>query len=152
MESGKKHIRDRKKTWRADLKDAAKAAFDYQGEALWPSEPLSVHFVFVRARTGGHLRSGRHEGTVKEWAFDRRPVTRPDALKLARAAEDALTGILWHDDAQIVEEHLDKVFGDQVGLDPKAEGLLLIATVARPYHGPQVVERVQYSTLSSYTA
>lgn len=33
----------------------------------------------------------------------------PDVLKLARGVEDALTGIVWRDDAQIVNESLSKV-------------------------------------------
>jgi predicted short-subunit dehydrogenase-like oxidoreductase (DUF2520 family) len=32
-------------------------------------------------------------------------------LKLARGVEDALTGIVWRDDAQIVVEHLEKRYG-----------------------------------------
>lgn len=40
------------------------------------------------------------------------PATRPDVLKLARCAEDSLTGIVWRDDAQIVEEHLFKYWGE----------------------------------------
>jgi Holliday junction resolvase RusA-like endonuclease len=50
------------------------------------------------------------KGSAPEW-----PVARPDALKLARAAEDALTGIVWADDAQIVVERLGKVFGPREG-------------------------------------
>lgn len=37
--------------------------------------------------------------------------TRPDSSKLLRAIEDALTGILFHDDAQIVETHIRKHYG-----------------------------------------
>lgn len=39
-------------------------------------------------------------------------VIRPDVLKLARAVEDALTGIVWADDAIIVREHLEKDYAD----------------------------------------
>jgi Holliday junction resolvase RusA-like endonuclease len=44
-------------------------------------------------------------------------VTRPDVLKLARAAEDALTGIVWRDDSQIVHETLAKVYGEPERLE-----------------------------------
>ena len=33
-----------------------------------------------------------------------RPVVRPDTTKLVRAVEDALTGIVWRDDAQITTQ------------------------------------------------
>jgi Holliday junction resolvase RusA-like endonuclease len=32
-------------------------------------------------------------------------------LKLARAVEDALTGVVWRDDAEIVAEGLAKLYG-----------------------------------------
>ena len=35
---------------------------------------------------------------------------RPDATKLWRAVEDALTGIVWHDDAQVVTQHVAKSY------------------------------------------
>jgi Holliday junction resolvase RusA-like endonuclease len=49
---------------------------------------------------------------------------KPDVLKLARAVEDALTGILYRDDAQIVTEVLRKRYGDpprvEIRLSPVA--------------------------------
>ena len=38
------------------------------------------------------------------------PTTRPDTLKQVRAIEDAMTGIVWNDDSQIVEHRLRKMF------------------------------------------
>jgi Holliday junction resolvase RusA-like endonuclease len=35
-------------------------------------------------------------------------IIKPDTLKLARAVEDALTGVVWTDDSIIVREHLSK--------------------------------------------
>jgi Holliday junction resolvase RusA-like endonuclease len=67
-----------------------------QGDPL--EGPLGVKFLFVLERPK----------TVKR-AY---PVTRPDALKLARAVEDALTGIVWRDDAQVVHEVIDKRYQD----------------------------------------
>jgi hypothetical protein len=148
-ESGSGESKARKRTWRGDLRDAGEHA---RGEQWGLSEPtgaaMEVRFVFVRARVAGHLRTGKAAGVVKDWAIGARPVARPDALKLARAAEDALTGVLWLDDAQIVEEQLSKVFGDDVGLDPRAEGLLMVVRGAGRYHGPMVGEPV-YANLSA---
>jgi Holliday junction resolvase RusA-like endonuclease len=136
-ESAKGQAKISKKTWRQDLKDEGRR----QRRAAWLTDepvdgPLWAHFVFVRSRPSDQMRSGRYAGTVKEWAVGRRPVARPDALKLCRAAEDALTGVLWLDDSQIVEERISKAFGDDVGLGPRAEGLLLLVQGAGAYRGP----------------
>jgi Holliday junction resolvase RusA-like endonuclease len=114
MESGD---RKAKKTWRGDIRDAAHTEIgDRDG---WPlSDPLEVHFVFVRPRPASHFGTGRNAGVLKESAASH-PVSRPDVLKLARAAEDALTWVLWLDDAQIVREHLAKrwaMLGEQEGM------------------------------------
>jgi Holliday junction resolvase RusA-like endonuclease len=45
------------------------------------------------------------------------PTTRPDALKLARAAEDALTGIIWTDDAVTVDLTIKKRYGELPGVN-----------------------------------
>lgn len=41
--------------------------------------------------------------------------TKPDASKLLRGAEDALTGILWRDDAQVVAAIVTKTYVDGPG-------------------------------------
>lgn len=138
-ESGKGAAKVAKKTWRQDLKDEGIR----QRRSAWlTDEPVDValcaQFVFVRARQSTQMGTGRNAGVVKDWAADRRPVERPDALKLTRAAEDALTGVLWLDDSQIVDEWISKAYGDDVGLSPRAEGLLLIVTQASAYDGPRV--------------
>lgn len=136
-ESGSGVSKARKRTWRGDLRDAGEHARREHWGLDGPTDlALDVWFVFVRSRESSQLRVGRHSGAVKDWAVGRRPVKRPDVLKLARAAEDALTGVLWLDDAQIVEERLSKVYGDDVGLDPRAEGLLMVVREARAYGGP----------------
>lgn len=76
--------------------------------------PLSVTMRFYRPRPSSHF--GKH-GLNKAGSEAIAPATRPDVLKLARAAEDALTGVLWRDDAQIVEEHLYKCWGEPARLE-----------------------------------
>jgi Holliday junction resolvase RusA-like endonuclease len=58
---------------------------------------LTVVFQFVRPKT----QRARLRPTVK-----------PDLDKLARALLDALTGIAYDDDAQVVKLYLDKVYGE----------------------------------------
>lgn len=107
--------RKAKAAWREDVREAARRAIAEAG-GDWPtSNALSVEFVFHRRRPKGHYGSGRNADVVKDSA-PRHPTTRPDVLKLARAAEDALTGILWHDDSVITREELVKAWSAREGL------------------------------------
>ena len=95
------------KPWRADVQAAALEVF--RGPLL--TGPLAVTFTIYRPRPAGHLGTGRNAGTVKDSA-PAYPTTRPDVLKLARALEDALQGIVYRDDSQIVDEFLHKRYGE----------------------------------------
>ncbi len=74
--------------------------------------PLMLVVQFYVERPKGHY--GVHG--VRRSA-PRYPTVRPDATKLLRPLEDALTGILWKDDSQIVEQIVRKRYGDP----PRAE-------------------------------
>lgn len=78
---------------------------------LWDC-PIALRLTFTRLRPKFHLRTN---GAVKDGA-PMRPTTKPDALKLARGVEDALTGIVWTDDSLIVDEALHKVYGLRPGV------------------------------------
>ena len=82
---------------------------EHKGELL--SDHLRVTMTFFRMRPKGHFRTGRRAGELKESA-PHFPGTKPDVLKLARGTEDALTGILWRDDAQTVDLILAKRYGE----------------------------------------
>jgi len=70
--------------------------------------PLDMTVTFFRARPKGHL--GAH-GIARPSA-PAYPITRPDALKLARGVEDAMSGVVYSDDSIIVDEHLHKRYGE----------------------------------------
>jgi len=95
------------KPWRQDVARAARLA--YSGPLLVGA--VKVSMMFSRSRPKGHFGTGRNAGKLKPWAEEARPTTKPDVLKLARAVEDALTGVVWRDDSQVVEETLSKVWG-----------------------------------------
>ena len=78
-------------------------------------EPAWLRLTFVLARPLGQL-AGRKPGAVARSGSPDRPAVRPDLLKLARAVEDALTGVLYADDAQVVIERLEKSYGPQPGV------------------------------------
>jgi Holliday junction resolvase RusA-like endonuclease len=40
------------------------------------------------------------------------PTVKPDLTKLLRAVEDALTGVVWRDDSQIIHQVVNKEYAD----------------------------------------
>ena len=69
-------------------------------------QPLWVVFGFTFRRPKGHTRK---DGTLRKSA-PLWPAVRPDTTKLVRAVEDALTGIVWADDALIVDQQACKTY------------------------------------------
>jgi Holliday junction resolvase RusA-like endonuclease len=68
--------------------------------------PLVVTFAFYVDRPKGHYGVRDLKKSAPPY-----PIVRPDLLKLARAVEDALTGVVYRDDSQIVRETLEKHYG-----------------------------------------
>jgi crossover junction endodeoxyribonuclease RusA len=94
--------------WRQAVAAAALAAMN--GRQL-RSGPLRLRAVFVFPRPAGHWGTGRNESRLKPSA----PLycrTRPDVDKLLRAVGDALTGVVFRDDAQLVDVRAEKHYGE----------------------------------------
>lgn len=70
--------------------------------------PIRLSVTFRMPRPKSHYRS---DGTIKPNA-PRWHVVRPDATKLLRALEDALTGIAWRDDSEIARQDVVKEYTD----------------------------------------
>lgn len=98
----------RGRDWRSCVADHAVVAMAGRDPL---TGPLKVTFAFNLPRPRGHYGTGRNAGNVKASAPSW-PTTKPDATKLVRSAEDACTGIVWRDDAQIVKQVVYKVFGN----------------------------------------
>ena len=94
------------KQWQAIVKAAAVEA--YGGPVL--DGPIGIEMTFRSRRPRDHIRAN---GELKDWAKQQRPTSKPDALKLARGIEDALTGVIYRDDALIVVEWLEKCYADE---------------------------------------
>jgi Holliday junction resolvase RusA-like endonuclease len=92
--------------WKTTVREQAWK--QYRGEPL--AEPLEVHVVFYKARPKGHY-STKGRLTPKALASPG-PTVKPDATKLWRSTEDALTGIVWRDDSQIVTQSQAKRWAD----------------------------------------
>jgi Holliday junction resolvase RusA-like endonuclease len=110
----------RGREWRARVAAVAQQA--------WPDGPLEGPLVltvtFHLARPKGHFGTGKNARNTRPSA-PLYPANKPDTSKLVRALEDALTGVLWRDDSQVVTQHVAKrwgVPGADVEVRPMAEG------------------------------
>ena len=82
--------------WRASIAQAAQLAAN--SAKAPPGTPVSVSVLF---------RLQRPKSAPKRVT---EVTTKPDVDKLARAALDALTGVLWADDSQVVSLHAQKEY------------------------------------------
>jgi hypothetical protein len=112
------------KGWQAEVRaEAADAMMRAAGPArgaefdpappLWDG-PLGLAVIFTLRRPKGHFGTGRNAGVVRASACPW-PIVKPDATKLLRSIEDALTGVVWTDDAQVVEQLATKRYGEPEG-------------------------------------
>jgi crossover junction endodeoxyribonuclease RusA len=84
--------------WRAAVAAEARGAMR---DRLPLRSPIWLRATFAFTRPAGHFGSGRNRSLVRPSAP---PVPgRPDLDKLVRALLDALTGVVFVDDAQVVE-------------------------------------------------
>lgn len=91
--------------WKEEVR---KAAWEqYQGKPL--SGTLEVTFQFVMSRPKHHYGKGKKVGILKPSA-PRYHTVKPDVTKLVRSTEDALTSIIWSDDAVIAIQHASKEY------------------------------------------
>lgn len=74
--------------------------------------PLFLYARFYRKRSASHFTStgSLTAKASREWS---QFTMAPDATKLLRPFEDALTGMVWGDDSQIVQQFVAKSWGDR---------------------------------------
>ena len=100
------------KDWQADVKHFAFQA--YQGDPL--TGPIYLKVKFIMPRPKYHYRTGRHSDELKPSAPLLHTKT-PDRTKLLRGLEDALTGVIWKDDCQVVDGPVSKIYGEKTGAE-----------------------------------
>lgn len=105
---------------RAVVTDACAGSKDWKTTVAWEAKrvwcgdpllegPVHLGLTFYMPRPKAHFRSGKHSAELKDSAPSHH-TSKPDVLKLARAVEDALTGIVYSDDSQIADERLKKLY------------------------------------------
>jgi Holliday junction resolvase RusA-like endonuclease len=98
------------KPWRERVVSCARDAYD--GPPVFG--PVCLEVLFRLPRPKCHYGTGKKATVLKE----RAPywhTNKPDRTKMLRALEDALTGILWRDDTQVVDGRVGKVYSDTPG-------------------------------------
>ncbi len=81
---------------------------EYDGDPL--ACPMRLDMQFRMMRPKGHYGSGKNAGVVKDRYATALPTVKPDLTKLVRSTEDALKGILWLDDTQVVSGIYSKIY------------------------------------------
>lgn len=98
------------RSWKSQVSEAARTTFT---EAPLTC-PLRLVLIFTMPRPKGHYGSGKNAAVLKSSA-PHFHTSKPDATKLIRAVEDALTGIVWKDDAQVCIQTARKLYGERSG-------------------------------------
>jgi Holliday junction resolvase RusA-like endonuclease len=109
VDGGSKAAREHRKTWRSDVVDAARTAIEaHQWQALTGPVHLDLNLFVPRPKS---VPQQRRDGTIPK------PITRPDATKLLRSTEDALTVAgVWKDDSQVTRLTVTKSYADSESL------------------------------------
>jgi Holliday junction resolvase RusA-like endonuclease len=106
LDGGSKAAREHRKTWRSDVVDAARTAIGQQYQWQPFAGPVHLDLSLFVPRPKSTPRQ-RRDGTVPK------PITRPDATKLLRSTEDALTVAgVWGDDSQVTRLTVTKTYAD----------------------------------------
>ena len=100
----------KQKPWMSDVKAFAIDA--YQGNPI--TGPVVLFIDFCLPRPKSHFGTGRNAEKLKDSA-PKYPAGTPDLTKLTRAVEDALRGIIWRDDSQVVSQGINKNYDSKPG-------------------------------------
>lgn len=76
--------------------------------------PIRVNATFTLLRPAGHFGTGRNAKNLKPSA-PKYPTGAPDKDKLTRAIGDAMRGVAYHDDSQVVQGSTAKQYGEKQG-------------------------------------
>jgi Holliday junction resolvase RusA-like endonuclease len=86
-------------------------------EAMGSSEPLETPvnlYLYIRAPIPKSLPKKRIEACLNGLE---KPIKKPDASNVLKSIEDAMNGVVYKDDSQIVNIHVAKVYSSVAGVD-----------------------------------
>lgn len=100
--------------------------------------PVVIEMIFYRPRPSGHFGTGRNAGVLKDSAPPF-PSTKPDVDKLERAILDALKGVAWSDDGQVIGAPSWKLFGTPARCEMRLWRVTAADADEMIVHGPSVI-------------
>ena len=92
-----------------------------------PKSPLEGQlevFIKIYRRMPKSITKKRRQAVIEGI---HRPITKPDLTNIAKGIEDALNGIIYKDDSQIVDLHISKYYSDRPRVEvqiKELEGIL----------------------------
>lgn len=98
--------------WKGAVASAAAGAMTGREAFLGP---LDLVVTLYMPRPKAHYGKAGIKADAPTWHE-----VRPDATKLLRAIEDAMTGIVWDDDSQVVRQRVEKRYAGPAG-GPRVE-------------------------------
>lgn len=102
---------EKNREWKAAVAFAAYEAMKSQGETTLFSGPMEMEVIFYMPRTKAHFNS---KGELRGDA-PLHHTNRPDVSKTTRSTEDAMTGVVWEDDSEVVQITARKLYGSPTG-------------------------------------
>jgi len=101
---------EKTRTYETLIKDAAI-------EAMGASEPLETPvslYLYIRVPIPKSCTKKRLEDIANG---SEKPTKKPDASNILKSVEDGMNGVVYHDDSQIINIHVTKVYSSLPGVD-----------------------------------
>ncbi len=89
------------------------AAIQAMGSNEILETPVNL-YLYIRAPIPKSLPKKRLEACL---SGSEKPIKKPDASNVLKSVEDAMNGVVYKDDSQIVNIHVTKVYSSQSGID-----------------------------------
>ena len=110
---------NKQKPWVSAIVDKAKQEWGQRPPTRGRVSISKMEFSFFRPKS--HFGSGKNSNVVKS-SSPSCHLSKPDIDKLIRCDLDALTGIIWVDDSQVVAiDNAEKTWGEKEGLSMSLE-------------------------------
>ena len=101
---------DKTRNYESSIKEAAIQAMG-SNEIL--ETPVNL-YLYIRAPIPKSLPKKRLEACLNG---SEKPIKKPDASNVLKSVEDAMNGVVYKDDSQIVNIHVTKVYSSVPGVD-----------------------------------